>query len=138
MCGSRSKADGPDVTVKGTLELTMMRCDRRGVRGAEVWAALPTDADASRYPVWWTVLLLPGCGGGGCGEPGAECECTAFQSEQNRKKACGRLSDSGGRPMTQTGKCVCNTEGRHCVAQCKGSDGGLRPSSARVDEVLSG
>ena len=43
----------------------MMRCDRRGVRGAEVWAALPTDADASRYPVWWFVLGVPGCGPGG-------------------------------------------------------------------------
>jgi hypothetical protein len=135
VCGSRPQADGPDVTVKVTPELTMMRCDRRGVRGAEVWAALPTDADASSVPIFW--FMLPGCGGR-CGDPGAVCECPRSTTARKKEQTCERLKDSSGRAMVATGRCVCSSSGGLCVAECKGGDGAVRSSSAREDEVLAG
>ena len=105
----------------------MMRCDRRGVRGAEVWAALPTDADASRYPAWWLVLGSVGCGGNDRrGEYFACGEAKLWQTMANpcpRGQTCTRCQCSNSR---------CSQY--RCVGGCVSTPGG----SSDLREVSDG
>jgi hypothetical protein len=79
----------------------MRRCDRRGVRGAEIWSRIPTDQHASSYPGWWLVLTLPGCG--------------TFGSGKNRIGEVFKCSEASWPAQTQSNDCP---PGDNCDCRC--------------------
>ena len=105
----------------------MMRCDRRGVRGAAVWAALPTDANASMYPAWWFLLGAPGCGGYelGANRLGDAFDCSEEGVLQFPDEECSRI------PKEE--RCGCTCVSNSCSRfSCQRCAPGQRPGSSEA------